>query len=91
MSDHHHDRPRHRHQRTRYRQRRRNRPSPPEREFDEGTLEWKQPSEVPDLDIPQTDREVMWPLVQKHREGGFFTVHIDWADSGITWKVHESQ
>ncbi len=59
------------------------------KEFEEGTLEWKQPSEVPDLDIPRTDRDVMWPLVQEHRGGGFFTVHIDWAEGGITWKVHD--
>ncbi len=58
-------------------------------EFDEGTLEWKRLDEVLDLPIPRTDREVMWPLVQRHR-GGFFTVHIDWTDEGITWSVHES-
>ncbi len=58
-------------------------------EFDEGLLEWKDPKEVPDLPIPRTDRDVMWPLVQSHR-GGFFTVHIDWSETGITWTVHES-
>ena len=58
-------------------------------EFDEGVLEWKRLEEVPDLPIPKTDREVMWPLVQSHRSG-FFSVHIDWADDGITWTVHES-
>lgn len=57
--------------------------------FKEGTLEWKRTDEVPDLPIPETDRKVMWPLVQSHR-GGFFTVHIDWRDDGITWTVHES-
>lgn len=60
-------------------------------EFEEGVLEWKSPAEVPDLPIPRTDREVMWPLVQSHR-GGFFTVHIDWNGSDdIAWKVHESR
>jgi 8-oxo-dGTP diphosphatase len=58
-------------------------------EFNEGTLEWIALEDVPNLPIPQTDRDVMWPLVQSHR-GGFFTVHIDWAQDGITWKVHES-
>lgn len=57
--------------------------------FNEGVLEWKRIDEVPALPIPRTDREVMWPLVQSHR-GGFFTVHIDWSDDGITWTVHES-
>lgn len=59
-------------------------------EFAEGTLEWKQPSDVAGLDIPRTDRDVMWPLVQSHRGGGFFTVHIDWCDGQIEWEVHES-
>jgi 8-oxo-dGTP diphosphatase len=58
-------------------------------EFSEGRLEWKRTADVDGLPIPTTDREVMWPLVQAHR-GGFFTVHIDWSDAGITWKVLES-
>ncbi len=58
-------------------------------EFSEGTLEWRRADEVPDLPIPVTDREVMWPLVQSHR-GGFFTVHIDWSEAGIRWTLHES-
>ena len=58
-------------------------------EFEEGLLEWKRLEEVPDLPIPRTDRDVMWPLVQSHR-GGFFTVHIDWSETDITWTVHES-
>jgi len=59
-------------------------------EFEEGLLEWKRLEEVPDLPIPRTDRDVMWPLVQSHR-GGFFTVHIDWSETDITWTVHESR
>lgn len=57
-------------------------------EFQEGTLEWREPAEVADLDIPHTDRDVMWPLVQSHRGGGFFTVHIDWTEAGITWRCY---
>ena len=44
--------------------------------FDEGTLEWVAAEDVPGLEIPQTDREIMWPLVQRHR-GGFFVVNIE--------------
>ena len=59
-------------------------------DFDEGVLEWKRIDDVAQLAIPRTDREVMWPLVQSHRDG-FFVVHIDWsADDEITWTVHES-
>jgi 8-oxo-dGTP diphosphatase len=57
--------------------------------FKEGTLEWKRIDEIADLPIPQTDRDVMWPLVQAHR-GGFFMVHIDWSATDMTWTVHES-
>ncbi len=59
-------------------------------DFSEGTLEFVPLEDVEALEIPRTDREIMWPLVQSHR-GGFFVVHIDWAqDNEITWVVHES-
>lgn len=58
-------------------------------EFKEGRLTWTPPEEVPRLPIPATDRDVMWPQVQAHR-GGFFAAHIDWADGGIRWTLHES-
>jgi 8-oxo-dGTP diphosphatase len=56
----------------------------------EGRLAWIPIEEVPNLPIPRTDREVMWPQVQAHR-GGFFTAHIDWCGDGFTWALHESQ
>lgn len=53
----------------------------PARQIDEGRLEWHAPSSIPELPIPKTDREIIWPLVQKHsaRSGdhAFFSVHID--------------
>jgi 8-oxo-dGTP diphosphatase len=58
-------------------------------EFDEGTLEWIPIQRVAELDIPFTDREVMWPLVQSHR-GGFFMVHIDCSVEPMRWTVQES-
>jgi len=57
-------------------------------EMDEGTLEWIEVDEVNDLDIPDTDRTIIWSLVQKHR-GGFFTVHIDFSVEPFTWTVQE--
>lgn len=59
-------------------------------EFDEGTLTWVSAADVPDLDIPRTDREIMWPLVQQHR-GGFFSVEIDCTVEPIRWTVQESR
>jgi len=57
-------------------------------EMDEGTLEWVEIDQVDSLDIPDTDREIIWSLVQKHREG-FFTVHIDFSVNPFTWAVQE--
>ncbi len=63
-------------------------------EFNEGTLEWIPVDRVPDLNIPKTDREVMWPNVQSHR-GGFFMAHIDCLASSdgepFTWRLDESE
>lgn len=58
-------------------------------EFEEGRLEWVEPSRVPSLPIPDTDRLVMWPQVRAHR-GGFFMVHIDCSVSPFTWRLVES-
>ena len=58
-------------------------------EFEEGILTWVSPADVPSLDIPRTDREIMWPLVQQHR-GGFFSVSIDCTVEPIRWTLEES-
>ncbi len=60
------------------------------REFEEGR--WSGLIDaVPTLDIPRTDRDVIWPLVLEHsvmlnpgkrrHEGGVFSVHIDCTDA----------
>jgi 8-oxo-dGTP diphosphatase len=55
--------------------------------MDEGRLEWVDVAQVPNLEIPKTDREAIWPLVQQHahalrgpRAGDFFSIHIDCRD-----------
>jgi len=58
-------------------------------DFDEGSLEWIDVDSVETLQIPDTDRQVMWPLVREHR-GGFFQVHIDCRAEPFTWAVNES-
>ncbi|UCD74672.1 MAG: NUDIX domain-containing protein [Phycisphaerales bacterium] len=57
--------------------------------FDEGKLEWIPLDRVPDLPIPDTDRQIIGPLIQEHR-GGFFMVHIDCSQQPMTWTIHES-
>lgn len=59
-------------------------------EFREGALEWIPIDEVEQRNIPETDRLVMWQLVQQHRGGGFFMAHIDCREKPITWTVTES-
>jgi 8-oxo-dGTP diphosphatase len=62
----------------------------------EGRLEWHEPEAIGALPLPETDRRVIWPLIHRHearRHGdkpGFFAVHIDCRDGGLTWEVQES-
>ena len=58
------------------------------REIDEGRLEWHDPATLSDLPIPETDREVIWPLFWKHR-GEFFMAHIDCTGEKMTWQVQQ--
>jgi len=59
-----------------------------EMDIDEGKLEWVPVEEVESLGIPQTDREIIWPLVKQHR-GGFFAVHIDCSTTPFKWTIQE--
>jgi 8-oxo-dGTP diphosphatase len=58
-------------------------------EMDEGTLEWLDRDQIDDLNLPKTDREIIWPLVAQY-EGGFFACHIDCSSEPMTWEVLES-
>ncbi len=57
-------------------------------QFDEGRLEWHEPSAINALPIPQTDRGVIWPLFWEHR-GSFFAVHIDCSVSPMRWRLEQ--
>lgn len=59
----------------------------------EGDLEWHDPADVPSLPLPDTDRRVIWPLVEEHGSGtnpGFFAVHIECAGGELSWQVDQS-
>ncbi len=59
-------------------------------EIPEGKLEWVDPAAVSELEIPQTDRQIIWPLVRQHSlnlnrdslgsRAEIFSVHIDCSD-----------
>ena len=57
-------------------------------DIDEGSLEWVAVNDVESRNIPNTDREIIWPLVKQHR-GGFFAVDIDCSTTPFAWKVKE--
>lgn len=68
----------------------------PARQMDEGRLEWVDVEAMLGLDIPKTDREVIWPLVVEHsaalggkRAEGYFSVHIDCRDENHFAVTHE--
>jgi 8-oxo-dGTP diphosphatase len=62
----------------------------------EGRLEWHRPEDVAGLNLPETDRRIIWPLVREHRprrEGevpGFFAVHVDCTGPELRWCVEQS-
>ena len=57
----------------------------------EGRFEFFPVGRLESLDIPQTDREQIWPLFLRHR-GGFFAAHCHChADGRKTWTLEESR
>lgn len=58
-------------------------------EMDEGTLEWLTQEQVGQAKIPESDRRVLWPLMQEHKNG-FFMAHIRCESGELDWEVTES-
>lgn len=58
------------------------------REFREGRLEWHAPDAIAALPIPETDRQVLWPLFWRYR-GQFFSAHIDCRDGKLDWRLEQ--
>ena len=56
--------------------------------FDEGALEWHPPEALAQLNIPDTDRQIIWPMFWKYRRG-FFALHLDCTSPQITWEVQQ--
>jgi len=57
-------------------------------QFNEGQLDWHPVQSIFDLSIPDTDRQVIWPLFCQYR-GGFFSVHIDCAGGQLRWRLQQ--
>lgn len=62
----------------------------PPQEIREGQLEWYTWEQIEHLPLPETDRQIIWPLVRRHEpqhpgeRPGFFAVHIDCRGQGET-------
>jgi 8-oxo-dGTP diphosphatase len=57
----------------------------------EGTFCFFSRDVIPNLNIPLTDRDIIWPLFWQHR-GGFFAAHWHWHEDGRTeWVMEESR
>lgn len=61
---------------------------PPEHE--EGHYQWFDTAELSHLDIPQTDREFIWPLFWRHRGGFFVTDCKTQSGKVINWQSLQS-
>jgi 8-oxo-dGTP diphosphatase len=59
-------------------------------EHDEGRFEFVPMSRVAKLQIPATDRRIIWPLFKKYR-GGFFSVKIECEKKRLRWRVEEAR
>jgi 8-oxo-dGTP diphosphatase len=61
----------------------------------EGHLEWHHPDAIDGLNLPETDRRVIWPLIRRTQQDepgqvpGFFTVHIDCTGARMVWTVEQ--
>jgi len=64
----------------------------------EGDLEWHPIDGINALDLPDTDRSIIWPLVLDHdsprhepeSRPGFFAVHLECVGPKLTWEVQQS-
>lgn len=59
-------------------------------QFNEGKLDWHPYQSILELTIPDTDRQVIWPLFCQYR-GRFFSVHIDCAGGQLQWRLQQPQ
>lgn len=54
----------------------------------EGLLSWHAREDLEGLNIPETDRRIIWPLFWENR-GGFFMVHIHCEGGNLRWRVEQ--
>lgn len=61
-------------------------------EFREGRLEWHPRSALEALPIPETDRQIIWPLFWRHRASRqFFAAHVDCTGPALQWTLDQGE
>lgn len=58
---------------------------------EEGILEWHPIDQINNLNLPRTDREIIWPTYLQHRGGGFFMLHLECGKDNLTWTLDETR
>jgi 8-oxo-dGTP diphosphatase len=58
-------------------------------EIREGRLEWHAWDDIAGLNVPESDRKVIYPLIQKYH-GRFFHAHIDCHDGEMHWRLEHA-
>jgi len=77
------------------------------RNIPEGELEWFRPEDIDSLPLPDTDRQIIWPLVRQFEKQydpskpgsrpGFFALHIDCSKIGpdgkptMDWDIEQAE
>ena len=56
--------------------------------IDEGELDWYTRDQIEALTIPETDRQVIWPLFWRYRNK-FFAAHIDCTGEALRWRIEQ--
>ncbi len=59
-----------------------------EQAIPEGILEWHEPADLNQLPLPETDRQVIWPLFWQYRRK-FFSAHIDCRQGLIKHQIEQ--
>ncbi|MEM7681889.1 MAG: NUDIX domain-containing protein [Planctomycetota bacterium] len=59
-------------------------------EFDEGRLAWLSREALAGLPLPETDREIIWPVYWRYRDRPeCFAVNIDCRGGGVRWRMEQ--
>lgn len=67
----------------------------PAQDIREGRLDWFHSHQLAGLPLPETDREIIWPLMNRHEPAtpagrpGFFAVHIDCRNRRIVPTIEQ--